>query len=67
MYLPEVWVIKPRKMGWGGGMYHIWGKGEVHRGSSWVDLREGDHLENLGIDGGMILEWILKKWGGGID
>jgi len=39
-------------------MWHIWG--EVHTGSWRGDLREGDHLEDPGIGGGMI-------WGGGID
>ena len=43
----------------------MWGRGEVHAGSLWGDLREGNHLEDPGIDGGMILKQIFKKWGGG--
>ena len=38
------------------------GRGEVHTGFWWGDLREGDHLEDPGIDGRIILKWILKRW-----
>jgi hypothetical protein len=37
----------------------------VHTGSWWEDLREGNHLEDPGIDGRRILKWILKKCNGG--
>jgi hypothetical protein len=31
----------------------------------WVEnLRGRNHSEDLGVDGGIILEWILGKWGG---
>jgi hypothetical protein len=45
-------------------MWHIWGRGEVHTGFG-GDVREGDHLEDRGIDGRIILKWVLEKWDGG--
>ena len=44
-------------------MWHIWGTGEVHRGFWWGDLRERDHMEDLGLDGRIILKWVLEEWG----
>jgi hypothetical protein len=36
-------------------------KKQVHTGFWWGDLRERDHLEDLGVNGNIILLWILKK------
>ena len=42
---------------------HIaWGRGEVHTGFWWGNLRVEDHLEGLDADGKIILKWIFKKW-----
>jgi hypothetical protein len=40
----------------GGGMYHIWGKREVHTGFWWGEVREGDHLKDPGVDVRKILK-----------
>jgi len=40
------------------------GKVEVHTGFWWRNLRERDHLEDPGIDGRIILQWIFQKWAG---
>ena len=41
------------------------GIGEVYRGFSWGNLMEGDHLEDLGVDGRIIFRWIFRKLDGG--
>jgi hypothetical protein len=38
----------------------VWETGGVHTGLSWGNLRERDHLEDVGVDGRIILEWIVK-------
>jgi len=41
-------------------MYHVWGRGEVHTGFGWGNLRKIDP----GVNGRIILRWIFRKWGG---
>ena len=42
------------RMGERRGVYRIW----------WGNLKESEHLEDLGVDGRVMLRWIFKKWDG---
>ena len=48
-------------------MWNVWVGGEVHTGFWWGDLRKGDHLEDSGLYGEIILKWIFERLVGGID
>jgi hypothetical protein len=54
-------VIKSRRMRLAGHVARM-GAREVHTGFWWGVLREGDDLGDPGVDGRIILKWILKKW-----
>ena len=38
------------------------GRGEVHTGFWWGNLRDENRLKNLGVDGRIILKCIFEKW-----
>jgi hypothetical protein len=59
-----VLVIKSIIIRWAGHVACM-GKGEACTGFWWEKLRERDHLRELGVDGRIILRWILRKWGVG--
>jgi hypothetical protein len=48
-------------------MLSVWWRGEVHTGLRWGNVREGDHLEDTGVDGRIILKWIFEKWVGDME
>jgi hypothetical protein len=49
-------------------MLHVWERGEMHRGFWWRDLRERDHLPNLGVDERMLTTVLgVVGWGRGQD
>jgi hypothetical protein len=43
-------------------MLHVREKGEVHIGLWWGNLMEKGHLENVGVNGKIILKWISRIW-----
>jgi len=56
-------VIKSRRMRWTGHVARMVEKSCAYR-VWWGNLRERDHLEDLSVEGKLILKWILKEWGG---
>jgi hypothetical protein len=40
------------------------GRGNVHTGFWWGNLRERNQFEDVGVDGKIILNGIFKKWDG---
>jgi hypothetical protein len=45
-------------------------RGEMYTGFWWGNPRERKHLEDIGVDGMIILIWIFRKWDmgeGGMD
>jgi hypothetical protein len=43
------------------------GRRDVHIVFLWENLSEREFLEDLGVDGRIILKWVFKKWDGGMD
>jgi hypothetical protein len=43
------------------------GRGEVHTGYRLKHLTDGGRLEDPGVDGSIMLQWVFKKRDGGMD
>jgi hypothetical protein len=48
-------------MRWAGHVAGM-GRGKLHMGFWWENLRERDHLEDPGVDERIIFRWIFCKW-----
>jgi hypothetical protein len=60
-YRHIIWVIKSQGMGWAEHVARLEKRREeVHTGFWWVNLRERHHLQDLGIDGRIMLSWITQ-------
>jgi hypothetical protein len=61
-------VMKSKRMSWAEHIA-LCRKEEVYTGFWWGNPREGNHLEDQGVDGRIILRWICRKWdwGYGLD
>jgi hypothetical protein len=40
------------------------GRGEMYTGFWWGNLMVRNHVEDLGVDGRIRLNWIFNKWDG---
>jgi hypothetical protein len=59
-------VIKSRRIRWAGHVAHMGGRRGAYR--FLMRKPEGSkHLEDPGVNGMIILNWIFKKWNGGMD
>jgi hypothetical protein len=53
-------------MRWEGNVAHM-GERKVVHSVWWENLRERNHLEDPGVDGRIILKWIVRKWDMGLE
>jgi hypothetical protein len=54
------WVIKSKGIRWAGHVAYT-GRQEMRTGFWWGNLKERNHLEDLGVDGSIILNWISNE------
>jgi hypothetical protein len=45
-------------------MWHVCGIREMHTEFWWGNVKENDMLEDVGVNGRLVLEWTIKKTDG---
>jgi hypothetical protein len=65
VYPPNIFRTIKSRIRLAGHVAYV-GRGDVHTGFWWGNLRKGDYFENLGVDGRIILKWNFVRWYGGI-
>ena len=53
-------MIRSRRIGWAGHVARM-GRRETRTGFWWGESREGNHFEDIGLDGKIILKLIFKE------
>ena len=64
IYFVYLWFISNQGEYDGQDMWHIWERRVINTEFWWTNLNKNGHLEDLGIDGRMILKQILHKQDG---
>jgi hypothetical protein len=49
---------------WMGGACSIWGRNEMHTGFWWVNLNKRDNLQDLVVEGSIILKLVMNTYYG---
>jgi hypothetical protein len=65
-FSPNIFQVIKSNMRWV-RLVALWGRVEVHTGFWLGNLRVRNHLEDPGIDGRIILRWIMRNGDGGMD
>jgi len=65
IYTPhQVFLCGQIKEGRMGAARGLWGRKEMHTGFWWVNLKQRDNSQDLGVDGSIILKLVMNRYYG---